>query len=207
MRGKRRRVWKPLGFQPGATRCRGALGGLRIFHRADAIRRVLCGRSVPQGSAVSVEQPSLCGKRHGRGECGCFLRNRYNQRVETEFTNISSLEVLPRASDLQVQWTGANPAMQNGEVTTSAFSMPTGFTQFEVLQCTAPASAGQFTIPERATSACTGCLRQNLHCPRPSVCCSIRRQASRFRTGCSNRTTASRFRPRGRTREAWRRDK
>lgn len=67
--------------------------------------------------------------------------------LKLKFTNISSLDALPRSSDLQVQWSGANPAMQNGEVTINAFSMPTGFTQFEVLQCTAPASAGQFTIP------------------------------------------------------------
>ena len=54
---------------------------------------------------------------------------------------------MPRPCDLTLQWSGANPALQDGEVTIGALSVNSDYTKDAFLQCTASSSAGQFTIP------------------------------------------------------------
>ena len=69
---------------------------------------------------------------------------------------LTNAQTVPVSGDLKIQWTGGNPALQNGQVTISAESwqQPTSTTyQAEFLQCTAPASAQQFTIPAWVLSA------------------------------------------------------
>ncbi len=75
-------------------------------------------------------------------------------------TGITANQTIPRSADLSVQWTGGDPKLQNGQVTIGALSAigtlsgnSVTFTQLEFLQCTAPASAQQFTIPAWVLSA------------------------------------------------------
>lgn len=66
-----------------------------------------------------------------------------------KFTNIQQAnQVVPRSSDFVVEWTGGNSALQNGQVTILGLSL-TGITNPLVasVQCTAPLSAQQLTIP------------------------------------------------------------
>lgn len=67
--------------------------------------------------------------------------------LTTKFSNLSVRQAVPRSSDLQLSWTGGDAALQNGQVTIGALSANTTFTQFAMIQCSAPAAAHQFTIP------------------------------------------------------------
>jgi uncharacterized protein (TIGR03437 family) len=83
----------------------------------------------------------------GGAAVGPFSANDLTSIPGMYFTGISNAQNLPRASDLTLQWTGGNPTLQNGQVTIGVYSGSSDFTQWEALQCTAPLSPGQFTIP------------------------------------------------------------
>jgi len=146
--------WKPLGFQPGATRCRCPRGGVRIFHCVESIRRILWHRFVHQWRKISLERPPLCRNRRGWNECGRVLRIRHDQRVEIAALEATFRPIRPCLAPaiFNSKWTGGNPSLQNGQVTIDAVSESSDYRQFEVLQCTAPLSAQQFTIPAWALS-------------------------------------------------------
>jgi uncharacterized protein (TIGR03437 family) len=81
---------------------------------------------------------------------------RTNIDVTLGFTGIGVLQTLPRGSDLVLQWTGGDSALQNGNVTITAWS----YSQVDgqvgnaaYLLCTAPLSAQTFTIPKRVLEA------------------------------------------------------
>jgi hypothetical protein len=82
---------------------------------------------------------------------------RSNIAVTMGFTGIGVLQTLRRGSDLVLQWTGGNSALQNGNVTIAAWSYSQvggnagGNTAY--LLCTAPLSAQTFTIPKRVLAA------------------------------------------------------
>jgi len=82
---------------------------------------------------------------------------RSNIAVTLGFTGIGVLQTLPRGSDLVLQWTGGDSALQNGNVTIAAWSYSQvdgnagGNTAY--LLCTAPLSAQTFTIPKRVLAA------------------------------------------------------
>jgi len=56
-------------------------------------------------------------------------------------------QTVPRSGDLTVRWTGADPTLQNGQVTLQAISANSSETVFGFVMCTVPASATSFTIP------------------------------------------------------------
>jgi uncharacterized protein (TIGR03437 family) len=68
-------------------------------------------------------------------------------------TGISVLQTLPRGSDLVLQWTGGDPALQNGNVTIWAQSYSQIPGNAATILCTAPASTQTFTIPKRVLAA------------------------------------------------------
>ncbi len=83
----------------------------------------------------------------GKG-VGAFSATDTTSTRDVEFTNLSRSQVLSRSADLTVQWNGANPAMQNGQVTIGGYSFDNGdYTHYARFQCTAPAAAKSFTIP------------------------------------------------------------
>ena len=66
-----------------------------------------------------------------------------------QFTGIvSSGQVFQRSSDLTIQWTGGNPAWQNGQVTIGGYSFTnSNQTPLAYFECTAPVAAQKFIIP------------------------------------------------------------
>ena len=81
---------------------------------------------------------------------------RSNIDVTLGFTGIGVLQTLPLGSDLVLQWTGGDSALQNGNVTITAWS----YSQVDghvcnagYLLCTALLSAQTFTIPQRVLEA------------------------------------------------------
>ena len=56
-------------------------------------------------------------------------------------------------SDLALQWTGGNPALQRGNVTIVASSLSEDRTQDALVMCTAPVSTRSFTIPKRVLAS------------------------------------------------------
>ena len=81
---------------------------------------------------------------------GAFSVNDVTAVPSATLTGLTNAQTVPVSGDLKIQWTGGNPALQNGQVTISAesWNQPTSNTyQIEFLQCTAPASAQEFTIP------------------------------------------------------------
>jgi uncharacterized protein (TIGR03437 family) len=81
---------------------------------------------------------------------------RSNIDVTLGFTNINVLQTVPRGSDLVLEWTGGDSALQNGNVSIAAWS----YSQVDghvgnagYLLCTAPLSAQTFTIPKRILAA------------------------------------------------------
>ena len=87
---------------------------------------------------------------------GAFSVNDVTGIPSATLTGLVNAQTVPVSGDLKIQWTGGNPALQNGQVTISAesWNQPTSNTyQIEFLQCTAPASAQEFTIPAWVLSA------------------------------------------------------
>jgi uncharacterized protein (TIGR03437 family) len=81
---------------------------------------------------------------------GAFSVNDVTGIPSATLAGLNNAQTVPLSGDLKIQWTGGNPALQNGQVTISAesWNQPTSNTyQIEFLQCTAPASAQEFTIP------------------------------------------------------------
>ena len=92
----------------------------------------------------------------GGAAVGAFSVNDVTGIPSATLAGLTNAQTVPVSGDLKIQWTGGNPALQNGQVTISAESwqQPTNTTyQAEFLQCTAPASAQQFTIPAWVLSA------------------------------------------------------
>jgi len=83
----------------------------------------------------------------GGAGVGGFSVSDFTSVAGVKFTGIGNAQALPVSGDLTVQWTGGDPTLQNGQVTIGAYSGNSNYTQWEALQCTAPLSAGQFTIP------------------------------------------------------------
>jgi len=83
----------------------------------------------------------------GGAVVGPFSVNDFTSIAGVYFQGINNAQNVPRASDLAVQWTGGDSTLENGQVTIGVSSASSDFTQWESLQCTAPLSGGQFTIP------------------------------------------------------------
>jgi uncharacterized protein (TIGR03437 family) len=86
----------------------------------------------------------------GGAAVGAFSVNDVTGIPSATLAGLNNAQTVPLSGDLKIQWTGGNPALQNGQVTISAesWNQPTSNTyQIEFLQCTAPASAQEFTIP------------------------------------------------------------
>ena len=87
----------------------------------------------------------------GGAQVGAFSATDNTSDPSVQFSNISGTQSIPLSSDLTVKWNGGNAKMQNGLVTIGASSTPSPdapYQQTVVLQCTAPLSAGSFTIPK-----------------------------------------------------------
>jgi hypothetical protein len=65
------------------------------------------------------------------------------------FTGITPQQTVPLGSDLALQWTGGDPALQGGNVSILATSLSSDRTQYGFVMCTAPVSQQTFTIPKR----------------------------------------------------------
>ncbi|HTQ54866.1 MAG TPA: hypothetical protein VMI94_10420 [Bryobacteraceae bacterium] len=90
----------------------------------------------------------------GGANVGSFSITELTSTGTIKFSNITYNQQLPRSSDLVIQWTGGNSALQNGQVTIGGYSATTSdFSQSAFFQCTAPFSAGQFTIPKWVLSS------------------------------------------------------
>jgi len=92
----------------------------------------------------------------GGAAVGAFSVNDVTGIPSATLAGLTNAQTVPVSGDLKIQWTGGNPALQNGQVTISAESwqQPTSTTyQAEFLQCTAPAAAQEFTIPAWVLSA------------------------------------------------------
>ena len=94
----------------------------------------------------------------GGAAVGAFSQSDLASIPSAMFTGISTNQTVPRSGDLTVQWSGGDPALQNGQVTIGAMSAAglsatNNPTLLEYLQCTAPASAQHFTIPGWVLSA------------------------------------------------------
>ena len=83
----------------------------------------------------------------GGQNVGPFTVSDTTPGMNIKITNVPEFSAVPRSSDLTLQWSGADAALQNGEVTIGAFSYSSDYTKSAFLQCTAPSAAGQFTIP------------------------------------------------------------
>lgn len=94
-------------------------------------------------SGLSYSVSGAAGK-----SVGAFSATDITSTRGVGFTNISPSQILPRSGDLTVQWSDADPAMQNGQVTIGAYSFDNGnYDHFAMFQCTAPAAAKSFTVP------------------------------------------------------------
>jgi uncharacterized protein (TIGR03437 family) len=83
----------------------------------------------------------------GGADVGAFSVTDETVSGTVQFSNLTFSQNIPRSGDLQIEWTGGNPALQS-LVTIGGFSAATAnFSPVEFFQCVAPVSAGQFTIP------------------------------------------------------------
>jgi len=92
----------------------------------------------------------------GGSAVGQFTVNDVTSIPSATLTGLTNAQNVPVSGDLMLQWTGGNPALQNGQVTISAQSVNQSADDTylaEFLQCTAPVSAQQFTIPAWVLSA------------------------------------------------------
>jgi len=84
---------------------------------------------------------------------GNFSVTEETGNASTFITNLQPTQNIPRGSDFTVTWTGADPARDNGQVIVAGYSANNGnYDLLSYFQCTAPGSAGQFTIPARMLS-------------------------------------------------------
>jgi len=113
----------------------GYIGGFYGAQLNATITRFLWG-----GLLYSVE-----GK--GGAKVGAFSVTNTASVPSVQFTGMRISQDMPRSADLTVQWTDADPKMQDGQVTIGGYSGNDDFSQFVMMQCTAPAAAQKFTIP------------------------------------------------------------
>jgi uncharacterized protein (TIGR03437 family) len=84
---------------------------------------------------------------------GAFNLNYETGLASTFITNLSGAQDIPRGSDLVVQWTGADPTIQNGQVVVAGYSASdVTYDQLTYFECTGAGAAGQLTIPARVLS-------------------------------------------------------
>jgi len=83
----------------------------------------------------------------GGTEVGAFNVSDTLGIAGAKFTGISASQTLSRSGDLTVHWSGGDESLDNGNVTIGMYSADSSLALFEAMQCTAPQSAGQFTIP------------------------------------------------------------
>ena len=89
----------------------------------------------------------------GGAKVGAFSLTDTTSIPSVYFSGIIAGQTLSRSSDLKVTWTGGNPNLQNGLVTIAGFSAPTSENVDGAFVCTAPLSAGSFTIPKWVLSS------------------------------------------------------
>lgn len=94
---------------------------------------------------LSDENYTVAGT--GGANVGAFAVTDTTSISSATLTGIATNQSIPRSSDLTVQWTGGNPALQNGLVTIGGFSASSDFSLYTSFQCTAPAAAQKFAIP------------------------------------------------------------
>ena len=83
----------------------------------------------------------------GGKDVGPFTANDTTSIPSAYLSGIVAGQTLPLSGDLTVTWTGGNPGLQNGQVTIAGFSAGNNHTDGAFI-CTAPLSAGSFTIPK-----------------------------------------------------------
>ena len=92
----------------------------------------------------------------GGKDVGSFTANLTLTNPQLKFTNIDAINTIDRSKGVTVQWTGGDP---NGFVTVSGTSSslsgttPGSISLLGSFQCSAPVSAGQFTVPAFVTSS------------------------------------------------------
>ncbi|MGC9945840.1 MAG: hypothetical protein ABSF64_05670 [Bryobacteraceae bacterium] len=87
----------------------------------------------------------------GGAVVGAFSVNDVTSTPTAALTGITNSQTISRSGDLTLQWTGGDPTLQNGQIT--IYAQAYNSTQFEFLQCTAPVTAQQFTIPAWVVAA------------------------------------------------------
>ena len=83
----------------------------------------------------------------GGANVGAFTATDTTSIPSAAFAGVNANQTIPRSSDLTVQWTDGNPALQNGQVTIGGFSASTDGSLYSSFQCTGPVTAQKFTIP------------------------------------------------------------
>jgi len=83
----------------------------------------------------------------GGADVGAFSPTETAGKLSAQFTNLTDNQSVPRSSDLNLEWTGGDPSLQNGQVTIGGLSATSDFSNLQVFQCTAPLAPHQFTIP------------------------------------------------------------
>ena len=101
--------------------------------------------SGPPGGLSSASK--LSGWSSPTWNVGVFTGSDTTGTGNVMFSNLKSGQLVPRSADQTMPFTGADPTLQNGQVTLNGYSANSDFTQFAAIQCTAPVSAGQVSIP------------------------------------------------------------
>ena len=84
----------------------------------------------------------------GGSQVGAFSAIDITGIPSAYFSGITAGQTLSLANDLTVTWTGGNPSLQNGNLIIEGYSTNSSETVFGAFMCTAPVSAGSFTIPK-----------------------------------------------------------
>ncbi|MFY9724730.1 MAG: hypothetical protein WB579_22075 [Bryobacteraceae bacterium] len=82
----------------------------------------------------------------GGANVGLFAATDVTGNVSAHLTSAVNQNI-PRSSDLTLQWSYTDAALQNVPLTIGGYSYSSDLTQAGVFQCTAPAGATSFTIP------------------------------------------------------------
>jgi hypothetical protein len=84
----------------------------------------------------------------GGKDIGAFSVSGRGGLAGVQFTNVPATQAVPRNAAFTVQWSGADPSIQSGQVTLGGYSAAdTTYNRLTSFQCQAPPSAGELTIP------------------------------------------------------------
>ena len=83
----------------------------------------------------------------GGNDVGPIATSDTTSGMNLQISNVAEFSAVPRSGGLSLKWSGGNTALENDQITIGAYSSNSDFTKYAFLQCTAPLSAGQFTIP------------------------------------------------------------